>query len=171
MLFMDVLIQRPVMKCTMTPVVPGIFHNEEDADLKYNLPDWWEWGSILDAEIGRDRVKEPDLWQFSGEMAHKNQHGAVPLFLEGWHFLGLDLVLVEVWDHVEDHEWDASAEIKHFVKDKGQDTGCVRVVLYEEIPCLANLSTEEKRNKGFGVAYCPKTFEVRKLTVISADLH
>jgi hypothetical protein len=53
----------------MNPVVPGIFHNEEDADLKDNLPEWWERYPILDIEIGSDWVTEPDLRQFSGEMA------------------------------------------------------------------------------------------------------
>lgn len=46
----------------------------------------------------------------------------------------LDLVLVEIWDLVHDHERQTATEINHLVHNEGHDSGGQDVVLHVGIP-------------------------------------
>lgn len=67
-------------------------------------------------------------------MADEDKESTIPLLLESWHLLALNLVLVEVGDLVHDHKGDASAEVDDFVHDEAHDTGSEGVVLHEQVP-------------------------------------
>ena len=58
----DVLVEEGVdVHGAVGPVVPGVFHDEEDGDLHCHLPEWWEgYGSAEAEELGH-WVEEPIL--------------------------------------------------------------------------------------------------------------
>ncbi len=82
----DVLVQRAVVQATMHPVMPGILNDEEDADLKSYGPNAGERNTVVEAEVGGDRMEQPDLREFDGAVAEEDEHSAVPLFLPGGQF-------------------------------------------------------------------------------------
>lgn len=132
----DVLVQRAVVQGAVEPVVPSILHDEEHGNLQRHLPDGGEGHAVLQAEVSRDGVEEPDLWQLGGEVADEDDGGALPLLLERWDLLVLDLVLVEVWDLVHDHEGNAAAEVDNFVHGEAHDTRRESVILHKQVPAL-----------------------------------
>lgn len=62
----DGLVKRAVVKRAVEPVVPGILHDEEDADVEGHLPERREGHAIVEAEVGGDGVEEPDLGKLDG---------------------------------------------------------------------------------------------------------
>lgn len=74
------LIEGAVVKRPVSEVVPGIFEDEENTDLENHLPERGEWYTEVHAEEMRDGVEEPDLREFDGEMAEKDDTSAVSLF-------------------------------------------------------------------------------------------
>lgn len=76
---MNVLVERAVVQRAVEPVVPSILHHKEDSDLVSHLEQGWEGHAIVHAEKDGDRVEEPDLWQLNGDMADKDEGGAVKL--------------------------------------------------------------------------------------------
>ena len=99
----DVFVQRTPMQSAMGPVMPGIFHDEENRDLVGHFQKGRERnGGGQTAELGH-RVEQPDLGEFDGEVTEEHEHGAVPLFLRGRHFMVLDFVLVQRRDAI-DHD-------------------------------------------------------------------
>lgn len=130
----DVLVERSVVQAAMEPVVPGILENEADGDLHSHLPQRRKRNAVVEAEVGGHGVEEPNLRKLSSEVADEDEERAVPLLLESWHLLALDLVLAEVGDLIRDHEGDASAEVDDFVHDEAHDTGSEGVILHEQVP-------------------------------------
>lgn len=133
----DCLVQRAVVQASMEPVVPGIFHHKEDGDLNGHLEEGGERHSIGHAEVGGERVEQPDLWQLGGEMANQDDGSAIPLLLECGNLLVLDLILVKVRNLVHDEERKAAAEVDDFMHDKAHDSGRQGIVLHEEVPSLS----------------------------------
>lgn len=82
----DGLVERAVVKRTVVPIVPGILHDEEDADVKGHLPKRREGHAIVETEVGGDGVEEPDLREFDGAVAEENETGALELFPPGGAF-------------------------------------------------------------------------------------
>lgn len=79
----DGLVERTVVKRAVEPVVPGILHDEEDADVQGHLPERGEGYAIVEAEVGGDGMEEPDLGELDGAVAEENETGALELFLPG----------------------------------------------------------------------------------------
>ena len=79
----DSLVERAVVKRAVEPVVPGILHDEEDADVEGHLPERREGHAIVEAEVGGDGVEEPDLGELDGAVTEENEAGALELFLPG----------------------------------------------------------------------------------------
>lgn len=82
----DGLIERAVVKRPMGEIVPGILHDEEDADLVGHLPHRGERHAIVHSAPGRDGMEEPDLREFDGEVAEEDNESAVSLFLQAGSF-------------------------------------------------------------------------------------
>lgn len=88
----DVLVQWAVVQSAMEPVVPSILHNEEDGDLVGHLEQRREGHAIVHTKVSGDRVEEPDLRKFNGDVADKNEGGAIKLF-----FPRRDFLLLRPW--------------------------------------------------------------------------
>lgn len=96
---------------------------------------------------------EPDLRKLNSEMRQQNKLGALPLLPCGrdfllrmvsqchgqtchfWQTYILNLVLVEVWDSINDHPRERASEIDDLVHNEGHDPRCQNIVLHESIPC------------------------------------
>lgn len=85
--FVNVLVQRTIVQGTMEPVVPGILQYEKDSDMESHLADRGKGSTEVHAEVRSDRVEEPDLREFNGEVAKENKACTFPLLLECWYFL------------------------------------------------------------------------------------
>jgi hypothetical protein len=57
--FVDVFVQGAPVHGAVGPVVPCVFHDEEDADLAYHCPDWGERDGGGEAEVLGHWVEEP----------------------------------------------------------------------------------------------------------------
>lgn len=76
------------------PVVPRVFHNEEDSDLVGHLVDRRERNAGLETEVLAHGVEKPDLRKLDGEVGKKDEAGALGLLPDG-----RDLVLQVVSIH------------------------------------------------------------------------
>lgn len=103
------------MQSPVEPVVPRVFHDEEDGNLQGHCLDLGEGNTEVHTEVGGDGVEEPDLRQFDGDVAKKHQGRALPLLLPSRNLLVLNLVSVEVGNTVEDHIGNTPAEIDDLV--------------------------------------------------------
>ena len=130
----DGLVERSIVQAAMEPVVPGILENEADDNLESHLPQGRERNAVVEAEVRGDGMEEPNLRKLSSEVADEDEESTIPLLLESWHLLALNLVLVEIGNLVHDHEGDASAEVNDFVQDEAHDTGSEGVVLHKQVP-------------------------------------
>ena len=81
----DGLIERAVVQGSVEEVVPGILHDEEDTNLKNNLPPGREWHAIVEAPVCCQGMEEPNLGKLDGDVAEKNDAGAVKLVVPGRH--------------------------------------------------------------------------------------
>lgn len=130
----DGLVERTVVQSTVEPVVPSILHDEADSDLESHLPNGREGHTVVHTEVGSDGVEEPDLRKFGGEMADKNDGGAIPLLLEGGNLLLLNSELLEIGDVIHHHVGNTAAEVDELVKHKTHDAGREGIVLHPEVP-------------------------------------
>lgn len=80
-------IDRAPVECAMRPVVPGIFHNEEDGDLEGHLCPCGEGYACVHTKVFTHGVKEPDLGKLDGEVGEKDHLSATPLLFDGGNFL------------------------------------------------------------------------------------
>lgn len=136
---MNVLVEEAPVKDSVHPIMPCIFQNEEDRNLNRHCLPRREWDtSIHTARLGH-WVKEPDLRQFDGEMTEENEFRACPLFLHGGDLRPLKLVLVEVWDLVDNDPGKTSSKVNSLVHDETHDTGREDVVLHVCIPTLQDI--------------------------------
>jgi hypothetical protein len=133
----DGLVERTVMQSTVEPVVPSILHDEADSDLESHLPDRREGHTVVHTEVGGDRVEEPDLRKFGGEVADKNNGGAIPLLLKSRNLLLLNSELLEIGDVVHHHIGNTAAEVDELVEDETHDAGREGIVLHPEVPSLS----------------------------------
>ena len=78
--FVDVFVGWAPVQAAVHPVVPGIFHHEEDQDLVGYLPPGGEGNGGGDSHHVCHGVEEPDLGEFDGEVLQEDEFGAVPLF-------------------------------------------------------------------------------------------
>ena len=85
----DVAVERAPVQRAVEPVVPGVFHDEEDGDLVGHLGPVRERHARVHAKVLAQGVEEPDLGEFDREVAEQHQLGALPLFL-GCGDLGLE---------------------------------------------------------------------------------
>ena len=150
----DRLVERAIVQPAVEPVVPRILDDEEDDDLHRYLPSGRERDAVVQAEVGRNGVEQPNLGKLNGAVAEKNEPSALPLLLP-CRYLGLDggqsrreryiagrrtdvlnLVLVEVGNGVDDHPGNRAAKVDNFVHEEAHDSGRNRVILHPEIPGL-----------------------------------
>lgn len=141
------------MQTAVEPVMPSILHDKAKGNLNSHGPNRGEGEAVVHTEIGSDGVEEPDLGKLGSEVADEDNGGAIPLFLESWHLLVLDLEAVEVGDHVAEHIGDAATEVDELVENEAHDTGCESVILHPEIPGLLGelsqcLALTEPQRKG-----------------------
>jgi len=81
------LVERAIVQSAVEPVMPCILHDEEDSNMEGHLAERRERNAEIHAEVGSDRVEEPNLRKFDGEVAQEDKASAFPLFLESWYFL------------------------------------------------------------------------------------
>ena len=62
-------VKRAVVQSPVEPVVPCILHDKEDGDVESHLAERRERNAEVHAEIGGNRVEEPDLGKLNGEVA------------------------------------------------------------------------------------------------------
>lgn len=112
----DIFVERAPVHGSVRPVVPGIFHDEEDGYLEGHFCHRGKGDSGGKAEELAHRVEEPggvissglmrpyrlsdlpNLGKLDGEMREKNEEGALPLLVGGW-----DFVLYPVSPSVHQH--------------------------------------------------------------------
>lgn len=75
----DVLVQRAPMHGAVSPVVPGVFKNEEDGNLVGHCEDRREGNGGFETEVLRHGVEEPDLREFDGEVGDEDEFRTLPL--------------------------------------------------------------------------------------------
>lgn len=84
----DVLVEeRRDVHQAVGPVVPGVFHDKENNDLIGHLEERRERNGGRQSEILCHGVEQPDLRQFDSEVAKKDKHCTLPLFLQRRNFL------------------------------------------------------------------------------------
>lgn len=76
----DHFVQSGCMQRTMKPIMPRIFHDEEDGDLISHGDEGRERNRGGETEELCERVEEPDLRKLDGEVGDQNVSGASPLF-------------------------------------------------------------------------------------------
>ena len=62
-------------------------------------------------KISRERGKYAHGGSFNRKVGEQDELGAFPLFSDGGNFGRLQLPLSEIRDGVDDHPWDAAAEV------------------------------------------------------------
>jgi len=67
----DVLVKWSPVHGPMCPVVPSIFHHEEDSDLVGHGEKRRERDACGKAKVLSHGVKKPYLWEFDGEVAQE----------------------------------------------------------------------------------------------------
>lgn len=132
----DVPVEGADVQRAVEPVVPGILEDEEQGDLESHGGPGREGDAGLHSAGDGHGMEEPDLGQLDGEMAEEDELGAAPLLGEGWHFLALNLVLVEVGDAVDDDPGETAAEVDNLVHAEAQDAGSEDIVLHVGVPTL-----------------------------------
>jgi hypothetical protein len=84
----DVLVEEGAcVHEAVSPVVPGVFHDEEDGNLVGNLVQRRERDRCLEAEVLAHGVKKPDLREFDGEMGQEDKERTLGLLPEGGDFV------------------------------------------------------------------------------------
>ena len=83
----DHLVQWTPVKSAVEPVVPCIFKNEENCDLKGHHVERREWNVGLKSKVLGERVKKPDLGQLNGKVTDQDKLCAIPLFSCGRDFV------------------------------------------------------------------------------------
>jgi hypothetical protein len=84
----DVLVEEGAcVHEAVSPVVPGIFHDEEDGNLVRHLVEWRERNRCLETEILAHRVEKPNLGEFDGEVGQEDKEAALGLLPEGGGFV------------------------------------------------------------------------------------
>jgi hypothetical protein len=84
--FMNILVEWSPMKCTMSPVMKGVFHDEENGNLPYHCKDVGEGDIDEETKVGYDGVEEVDLGEFNSEVLEENIFCAGPLLSGGGDF-------------------------------------------------------------------------------------
>lgn len=120
----NVLVERSPVEGAVKPVMPSILKNEENSNLVGHLDPRRERNTGVHTKVLAHRMEEPDLGEFDGKVGEKDELRATPL-LSGSGDLGLrqlsahppsilyapreigvthvlNLVLVEVWDRIDD---------------------------------------------------------------------
>lgn len=83
----DHLVEARGVQGAVQPVVPCVFHDEEDGDLVGHGEEGGEGHSGGEAAELGERVEEPDLGEFDCEVGEEDELSAVPLFGNGGEFL------------------------------------------------------------------------------------
>lgn len=112
------------------PIVPCILHDKEDENLHSNFPRRGERHAVLNTKESGDRVEKPDQGQLGSEVAEEDSPSTVPLLLEGGHLLSLNLLLVQYWNLVYNHEGYTAAEVDEFMYDEGHGASRKRIILH-----------------------------------------
>jgi hypothetical protein len=81
--FMNILVEWSPMKCTMSPVMKGIFHDEENGDLPDHCTYVGEGDVDEETKVSYNGVEEIDLGEFDGEVLEENVFCAGPLVGRG----------------------------------------------------------------------------------------
>ena len=111
-------------------------HHKKDRNMHQHLRDGRERDTSRHAEEHGHWVKQPNLWELDGEVGKEDEFCAVPLLFYGGDFGGLDLVLVEVGDAVDEDPGEGTPEVDDLVHDEGHDAGGEDVVLHVCVPGL-----------------------------------
>lgn len=85
--FVNALVKRAPVECAVRPVMPRVFQDEENSNLKGHFEQGRKRCLSLKAEEKSHGVEEPDLREFDGEVAYENKLRTVPLLSRSWDFL------------------------------------------------------------------------------------
>lgn len=129
-------VERSVVKGLVRDIVPCVFNDEEESNLKGHGLKVGE-GNLerLHAEGDGQGVEQEDLRKFDGEMGEEHKFGAFPLLSSRWDFVWLQFPLSEVWHAVDDHPWNTSAKVHQLMKDEAHKPRCKYWVADKNIPC------------------------------------
>lgn len=119
-LLMNDLVEGAVMQSTVHPVVPGVFHHEENGNVFGNRGPMREWDTDLNTKVAANGVESPNGDSFNQKVRQKNSLEALPLLLEIGLLVVLNLVLSEVGDGVNDEPGQTSAKIQDLVENEDQ---------------------------------------------------
>jgi hypothetical protein len=149
---MDVPVKRSPVHGSVHPVVPCILKYEKDGDLEGHLVDAGERDRGGEADELAHGVEKPDLREFDGEVREENEESALPLLPGCRDFVLepcvsprrtnnrvseaylLDLVLLEVGDHINDNPGQRTPEVDGFVHNKRHDSSGQNIILHERVP-------------------------------------
>jgi hypothetical protein len=163
----DVLVQeRACVHEAMRPVVPGIFHDEENGDLVGHLEERRERNRCREAEVLAHRVEEPDLGEFDGKVGEEDEERALELLPGGGDFVlcavsfgracggdttyRLDLVTPEHGQAVDDDPGQCAPKVKGLVNDKGHDACGEDIVAHPRVPGQPHLLKVVERDVVLG---------------------
>lgn len=135
----DVLVKGAPMHSAMKPVVPCILQHEKDGNLEGHLRQAWERHAKIHATVFCHWVKEPDLWQFDGEMIDEDPFCAIPLLGSRWDLVLLNLVFLEIGELRHDNPGETATKVDDFVHHETHDSSGQNIILYVGIPALQKL--------------------------------
>lgn len=128
-LLVDVLVENTVVQASVEPVVPSVLKNEEDGQVHGDLPPRWERHLERNTDLLAHRVEEPDRESLHHEVGNQHRLEALPLLLVTRNLGLLDLVLVEVWDSVDDGPWQTTAKVHNLMHQEEEKTRGEKVVV------------------------------------------
>jgi len=135
MQFVNAFVERAVMKRLVSEVMPDILEDEEESYLGHHGSPGGEWDLVsFETEHFADRVEEPDLGEFDGEVDEEDKFRAIPLVFIRRNLVRLEFPLSEVRDVVYNNPGDASSKVNDLVHNKAHQASCDAWVAYPNIP-------------------------------------
>lgn len=139
MLFMDIFVENTIVQTSMEPVVPCIFHYEENTQVQENLRNGWEWDGEAHTDLGTDWMKEPDRQSLDHEMRNNNRFHTFPLFRVAWDLGVLNLILLEVRDTIDDEPGQTTAKVHDLVHEEEKESSSKNVIVHPVVVGTPNL--------------------------------
>lgn len=128
-LLVDVLVENTMVQTSVEPVVPSVLKNEENGQVHGDLPPRRERHLERNTDLLAHRVEKPDGESLHHEMGNQDRLKALPLLLVTRNLGLLDLVLVEVWDPVDDGPWQTTAKVHDLMHQEEKKTRGEKVIV------------------------------------------
>lgn len=128
-LLVNVLVEDTVVQASVEPVVPSVLKDEEEGQVHGHLPPWRERHRERNANLLTQRMEKPDREGLHHEVGNQNRLEALPLLLVAWNLGLLDLVLVEVWNTVNNGPWQTTTKVHNLVHQEEEETSSEKIVV------------------------------------------